>query len=77
MDFHKVCTKCKIQKRLTEFYKDKSNKSGYHSHCKSCQNIKAKELNHKYARLETRDVKDKKVCCRLKISKNQTKLIAG
>ena len=42
-----------MEKSLTEFHKDKSNKSGYHSSCKICQNIKAKELRQKYS--QTRD----------------------
>ena len=67
---HKVCTKCKIEKSLTEFHKDKSNKSGYCSSCKTCKNIKAKELRQKYSRLETREIKDKKVCGRCKKEKN-------
>ena len=33
----KVCTKCKIEKELTEFYKGKSNKDGLSYECKSCQ----------------------------------------
>jgi hypothetical protein len=35
IDF-KICTKCKIQKEYTQFVKDKHNKTGYKSHCKSC-----------------------------------------
>ena len=59
-----------MEKSLTEFYKDKSNKSGYHSSCKMCQNIKTKELRQKYSRLETREIKDKKVCSCCKKEKN-------
>ena len=32
----KVCTKCKIEKELSEFYKDKSTKDGLTCKCKSC-----------------------------------------
>ncbi len=34
----KKCTKCKIEKPLTEFYKDKNSKDGYGFYCKSCKN---------------------------------------
>ena len=70
MEVYKVCTKCKMEKSLTEFHKDKSNKSGYCSCCKMCKNIKAKELRQKYSRLETREIKDKKVCSCCKKEKN-------
>ena len=32
----KKCTKCGIQKDLSEFYKRPERKSGYHSSCKKC-----------------------------------------
>jgi hypothetical protein len=32
----KVCTKCKIEKPLSEFSKNKRNKSGYEGRCKKC-----------------------------------------
>ena len=32
----KLCTKCKIDKPLSEFYEHKSKRSGYHSNCKQC-----------------------------------------
>ena len=35
----KVCTKCKVEKELSEFYKDKSKKDGLQSYCKGCNNI--------------------------------------
>src|SRR5688572_13621526 len=69
MEVYKVCTKCKMEKSLTEFYNDKCQKSGYRPSCKKCQNIKAKELQQKYSRQDTREKKDKKVCCRCKIEK--------
>jgi len=34
----KVCTKCKIEKDLSEFIKDKTTKSGIGGKCKSCAN---------------------------------------
>jgi len=33
----KKCTKCKIEKPLTEFYKDKQKKDGLSPHCKKCK----------------------------------------
>jgi hypothetical protein len=59
----KVCAKCLEAKALTEFYKDKMNKSGYRPYCKDCSKRASKErydregspgkLNNK-ARLATR-----------------------
>src|SRR6188768_3917853 len=70
MEESKVCTSCKTEKRLTEFYKDKYQKSGYRPSCKICLKIKQKELRHKYSSLVSREVKDKKVCCCCKKEKN-------
>src|SRR5688572_11032848 len=70
MEGTKVCTKCKMEKSLAEFNKDKSNKSGFFSWCKSCQNIQRKEFAQKYSRLETREMKEKKVCSCCKKEKN-------
>ena len=69
MNITKACPECETEKSLNEFYKDKRSKSGYHSSCKTCCNIKAKELRQKYAMLEIRE-KDKKVCSRCKNEKN-------
>src|SRR5688572_30638860 len=70
MEILKVCTKCKMEKRTTEFPKDRSNKTGFFSWCKMCHNIKEKEFRQKYSRQETRDVKEKKVCSCCKKVKN-------
>lgn len=40
----KVCSKCKVEKELYDFYKSSRNKSGYRSQCISCDK-KYKELN--------------------------------
>ena len=37
MEANKMCSKCQMEKRLTEFHKDKHNKSGYYSSCKTCK----------------------------------------
>src|SRR5688572_23464515 len=70
MDVSQVCSKCKIQKSLINFCKDKSTKSGYRVSCKICNNNKAKELRLKYSSLETKEMEDKKVCWRCKKEKN-------
>lgn len=32
----KICSKCKEIKKLSEFYKNKSQKDGYNNWCKEC-----------------------------------------
>ena len=34
----KICSRCKKEKLLVKFYKDKSKKDGYRSYCKECHN---------------------------------------
>jgi hypothetical protein len=41
----KICYKCKQEKQLHEFYKDKSKKDGLSGLCKSCSYLKNKEYN--------------------------------
>jgi len=67
MEVNKFCNKCKLEKRLTEFYKDKCTKSGYRSGCIKCYNITTEERIKKYSRLET---KDKKVCIKCNLGKS-------
>lgn len=38
----KICTKCKQEKELTDFYKDKGQKSGLRPECKECMIIQIK-----------------------------------
>lgn len=40
----KICTKCKIEKELTDFHKDKKNKDGFSNRCKEC----AREYSKRY-----------------------------
>ena len=47
----KICTKCKIEKELTDFFKLKSSNDGYNRWCKNCLN----EKNNKW-RENNRDV---------------------
>ena len=75
MENTKVCTKCKMEKSLNEFYKEISQKSGYYPSCKTSKNIKGKELRQKYMMLETREIKDTKVCSRCKKEKNVTEYV--
>lgn len=35
----KICTKCNIEKPLSEFYKNKTKKDGLTSYCKDCKRI--------------------------------------
>lgn len=46
----KVCTKCKIEKELIEFYREKAHKDGRTERCSIC--IKAKRLEYKLANPE-------------------------
>lgn len=39
----KYCPKCKQDKPLTKFNKDKHTKSGYHGWCKECQSTQSKK----------------------------------
>jgi hypothetical protein len=41
----KVCTKCKIEKELTEFSRDKHKKDGFYNQCKECKKIYREEYN--------------------------------
>lgn len=43
----KVCSKCKLEKELSEFYPIKSKPNTYRCYCKKCCNIKSKEYKIK------------------------------
>lgn len=50
----KICSKCRQEKELTEFSKNKSSKDGFHHRCKLCvrqYNKDNKEHNAKYNKL--------------------------
>ena len=38
----KTCSKCKINKKLIDFYKKSASKDGYRSECKECNNKSSK-----------------------------------
>ncbi len=43
----KYCTRCKKQKPVSCFYKNKARKDGFCGHCKSCENTYARERGKK------------------------------
>lgn len=45
-DNTKVCTKCKVEKSLSEFHKDKNKPLGVQSACKTCRNLANKKYNN-------------------------------
>ena len=60
----KICTKCKKEKSISEFYKDKRNLDGYKGNCKVCDNkisLKWKQNNRKRNREIARKSKIKKL----------------
>ncbi len=52
----KICSKCKKNKPLEEYYRDSRHKDGRFSNCKSCHNAKSKiyHAEHKQERAEYR-----------------------
>ena len=48
----KICTYCKIEKPLTEFHKDKSKLSGFHTSCKTCKSIAVSKSMYRYRNTE-------------------------
>ena len=44
----KTCSKCKIEKELSDFYKKKASKDGFRSECKECNNIASKKYKINY-----------------------------
>ncbi len=39
----KPCSKRRIEKELSEFYKSAASKTGFHSACKECENLAGKK----------------------------------
>ncbi len=50
----KICLRCKEEKELNDFYKDKSRKEGYYSYCKKCskENVKNIYDNNKQKKIK-------------------------
>ncbi len=44
----KVCTKCKLEKEFSEFYKRENSKDGYRNECKDCYKKNSKEYSKEY-----------------------------
>ena len=53
----KSCCRCKISKEYSEFYKDKKNKDGYYSSCKTCK----KEYEKEYSKTDKYKEKIRKI----------------
>jgi hypothetical protein len=51
----KVCSKCKEEKNLTDFHKNKNTKSGLHHYCKDCNSVQKKNsynyIKYKHRRI--------------------------
>ena len=58
----KRCSKCGIEKPLTEFSKAKNGKNGLQSSCKECDAKKAKALHEKNKAREVIDIPEFKTC---------------
>lgn len=43
----KVCSKCNIEKEISEFYKRKESKDGFSSYCRGCKKISAEQYKEK------------------------------
>ena len=75
----KVCSKCKIEKQLSEYQKDKSRKFGVQKYCKSCRYLQFleikdsahyKEKTKKYNASRSEDQKKYRELNREKCNKN-------
>lgn len=38
-----MCRKCRVDKDLTDFYKDKNSKTGHAYYCKDCERVRFKD----------------------------------
>lgn len=54
----KVCSKCKEEKQLTDFHKNKVGKHGVHHYCKSCNSVQ-KKSSYNYVKSRNRGILNK------------------
>lgn len=73
----KTCTKCKEEKKITEFYKDKRREDGLKSWCKSChlEDNRKRESEYKNTRKEYRQTEVYKQIKRDYYKKNKDKIL--
>lgn len=57
-----VCSRCKVEKPLTDFYKDSTSKNGYHKRCRVCAKQHMKEWRQSYKSQPDRPVVESKRC---------------
>lgn len=55
----KICSKCHVEKSVTDFYKRKTSKDGFRSSCKECENNVKQNI-----------IKETKVCSKCHVEKN-------
>ena len=67
----KTCSKCKIEKPLSEFYKDKNASDGLRNPCKTCD----KKTSSEYRSLSSKE-KDERVSERQRIKKRKKTRLA-
>lgn len=75
MDQDKVCRICKLSKKLDEFHKDRSAKSGKRSFCKDCARVRYDTNRSHYNRNKRAWYQDnqKKVKSQIRDAKNKRK----
>jgi hypothetical protein len=58
----RTCTKCKVEKPLTDYYKHKKGKDGFSYDCKSCIKQQSKDHHKKYQQTHKGKESHKKSC---------------
>lgn len=59
-DYSKTCGRCKKEKKLTDFNKDKYTPSGYRSQCKECMKAERLAMKDYYSTIRRNDEYKKK-----------------
>jgi hypothetical protein len=54
----KTCTKCKVEKGISEYHNRKDTKNGYRNECKLCKRKGEKRKREEHSMQTTRDVKE-------------------